>query len=135
MRCHGATRGFTLIEVMVALAVLAVGLTALVQAGAQRADNVGYLRDRTLATWVASDRLAEMRLEGEWPSAGIREGEIEMNQRTWYWEADIQETEEERVRRVDMAVRLREDAEPVARLTGFLGHPEDRDDPMGFETP
>lgn len=135
MRCHRVTRGFTLIEVMVALAVLAVGLTALVQAGAQRADNVGYLRDRTLATWVASDRLAEMRLEGEWPSAGVQEGEVEMNQRTWYWEADVQETEEERVRRVDMAVRLREDAEPVARLTGFLGHPEDRDDEMGFESP
>ena len=110
---------------MVALAVLAIALSALIQAGAQRADNVGHLRDRTVANWVATDRLTELRLEREWPSAGVREGEYDMGDRTWYWRAEIQETEQDRIRRVDMAVSSREDGEPVSRITGFIGHPED----------
>lgn len=121
-------RGFTLIEVLIALAVLAVGLVALVQAGGQRADNVRHLENRTLATWIADDRLTAMRLAGEWPSAGTDEGEREMAGRTWYWEAEVEETPEERVRRINVAVRLDEAGEPVARLTGFIGHPEDRAD-------
>lgn len=111
---------------MVALAVLAVTLSALIQAGAQRTDNVGYLRDRTLATWVASDRLTAMRLADDWPSPGAREGEHRMGARTWYWRAEIEDTPEERVRRVNMMVRLDEGDAPVARVTGFIGHPGDR---------
>lgn len=108
-----------------ALAVLAVALSALIQAGAQRADNVGHLRDRTVANWVAIDRLTELRLEREWPATGTREGAYEMGDRTWYWRAEIQATEQDRIRRVDMAVSGREDGEPVSRITGFIGHPED----------
>lgn len=118
--------GFTLIEVMVALAVLAVALSALIQAGAQRADNVGYLRDRTFASWIASDRLAEIRLEQDWPSPGTSDGKEEMAGRTWHWRAEVEETEEGRVRRVTLAVRADPDAEPLARVTGFVGHPEDQ---------
>lgn len=111
---------------MVALAVLAVAMSGLIQAGAQRVDNVGYLRDRTLATWVANNRLTQLRLEGGWPAAGTREGEQRMSGRTWYWQAEIEETPEERMRRVNVAVRSDPDGAPVARLTGFLPHPEDR---------
>lgn len=110
---------------MVALAVLAVALSALVQAGGQRADNVGHLRDRTVANWVATDRLTALRLEGEWPATGAREGEYDMGARTWYWRAEIEATEQARIRRVNMAVRSRADGEPVSRITGFIGHPDD----------
>lgn len=122
-------RGFTLIEVLVALAVLAVGITALVQAGSQRAGNLAYLRDRTLAAWIASDRITELRIAPGWPATGTRDGEIEMAGRTWYWEAEISETPEEAVRRVDVRVGLDEAGEPVSRVTGFLGAPEDQGTP------
>ena len=118
--------GFTLVEVLVALAVLAVALVALVAAGGQRADNVGHLQSRTLATWIADDRLTELRVNGDWPDAGTSEGEREMAGRTWHLETVVEETPEERVRRIEVAVRPDADSEPVARLTGFLGHPEDR---------
>ena len=121
-------RGFTLIEVLVALAVLAVGITALVQAGSQRAADVGYLRDRTVAAWIAADRITALRLESGWPSTGSRDGEVEMVGRTWHWDAEISETPEEAVRRVDVRVRLDADGEPVSRMTGFLGSPADRAD-------
>lgn len=126
-------RGFTLLEVLVALAVLVVALSALVQAGGQRTENARYLRERTLATWVASDELARLRLAGGWPAVGTRSGEVTMAGREWSWRAEIEETPEERIRRVEMAVRANPDAEPLARMTGFLGHPDDRGAPATLE--
>ncbi len=113
-------RGFTLLEVLVALFVFAIAITALVQAGSQRAQNLEYLRDRTLATWIAGNRVTALRLERTSVSTGKREGEVEMAERTWYWRAEISETPEETVRRVDVAVRADAEAEPLARVSGFL---------------
>ncbi len=118
-------RGFTLIEVLVALAVFAIAITALVQAGTRRADNVGYLRDRTLANWIASDRITALRLEGGWPEVGTQEGEVEMAGRAWYWTARVEATPEEAVRRVEVEVSKKADAEPVSSVTGYLGRPDD----------
>lgn len=119
-------RGFTLIEVLIALAVLTICMSALIQAGGTRADHVGYLRDRTLAHWIAADRVTEFRLAENWPAAGTREGETEMAGRTWSWQAEISETPEPAVRRVEVAVGIGEDGEPLSRVVGFLGDPEDR---------
>ncbi len=113
-------RGFTLIEVLVALFVFAVAMTVLVQSGTQRAQNLNYLRDRTIASWIAADRITEIRLEPEEITTGSREGEVEMARRTWYWEAEVSATEDDTVRRIEVAVRLDEDGEPLSRMTGFV---------------
>jgi len=122
-RCQ---QGFTLIEVLIALAVLTISMTALIQAGGTRADHVGYLRDRTLAHWIASDRVTELRLAEDWPSTGTREGETEMAGRSWFWRAEIRETPEPAVRRVEVSVGLGEDGDTLSRVVGFLGDPENR---------
>lgn len=119
-------QGFTLIEVLIALAVLTICMSALIQAGGTRADHVGYLRDRTLAHWIATDRVTEFRLAEDWPAAGTQEGETEMAGRTWSWQAEISETPEPAVRRVEVAVGIGEDGEPLSRVVGFLGDPGDR---------
>jgi general secretion pathway protein I len=114
--------GFTLVEVLVALAVFAVGMTALIVAGTQRAQDLSYLRDRTLASWIAADRIDELRLERHW-RIGSRDGEVEMAGQTWAWQAEVVGTPNESVHRVEMAVSRASGNEPVARLTGFLGDP------------
>lgn len=130
MRCTrngDRTAGFTLVEVLVALAVFAVGVTALVTAGAQRAQDLGYLRDRTLASWIAADRLAALRLEHHWDT-GTRDGEVEMAGQTWPWEAEVMGTPNPAVQRVEVAVYRATGNEPVVRVTGFLGDPADMTD-------
>lgn len=119
-------KGFTLIEVLIALAVLTASMAALVQAGGTRADHVEYLRDRTLSHWIASDRVTAFRLAGEWPSPGVQEGETEMARRTWTWRAEISETPDPAVRRIEVAVGLEGGGEALSRVTGFLGDPGDR---------
>ncbi len=117
-------RGFTLLEVLVALFVFAVAMTVLVQSGTHRAQNLDYLRDRTLASWIAADRITGIRLEPDGVDTGSRDGEVDMARRTWLWEAEVSATEDDTVRRIEVAVRLDEDSEPIARMTGFAPIPD-----------
>lgn len=115
-------RGFTLLEVLVALAVLALALAAAVSAGAAYVGNQVYLQERTLAHWVARNVLIELQLEREWPSTGKREDTARMADRDWSWRATVAETPEQDMRRVDIEVWLGEDdkGEPLASISGFL---------------
>ena len=55
-------RGFTLLEVLVALAVIAIALASIIKAVGTGAANASYLRDKTFAHWVAANRLAQMQI-------------------------------------------------------------------------
>ena len=62
--------GFTLLEILIAMAVLALALLATVRAASSFAGNQAYLQERTLAEWVARNRLVELQLEDKWPATG-----------------------------------------------------------------
>lgn len=116
-------RGFTLIEVVVALAIVGIGMFAVFKTIGDTANNVTFLRDRTIAAWVADNRIAEMRLTGQMPSVDETEGDVEMAGRRWHWVAKVSQTPVDGIRRIDISVRREGDAEgsSILSLAGFVG--------------
>jgi len=120
-------RGFTLIEVLVALAILAVALAAASRAAAMMADRSAELRERLLAGWVAQNRLAELQARRAWPEAGIREGEVEQAGVKMVWREAVSATQNRAFRRIEISVAaVGRDARALARLTGYLARAEDK---------
>lgn len=116
-------RGFTLIEVLVALAVLAIALGALVRGGADAANNAAYLRDKTLAHWVALNTVAEQQLDAQWPSIGKRKGDAELAGREWRWERVVETTGDGDVRRLIVTVEQRDEPGVLAEVVAYLPRP------------
>jgi len=115
--------GFTLLEVLIALAILAIALAAAVKGIGGYANNATYLRNRTLAHWVAMNQVAEYKLRKEWPEVGKKTGTTLQGEFEWHWLAVISTTPDEDLRRLDVEVRFhKNDADPIAILTAFLGH-------------
>ncbi len=114
--------GFTLLEVLVALAVLALALAAAVSAAAAYVGNQAYLQERTLAHWVARNALTELQLEMPWPGTGKRTDKARLAELDWKWQATIEASPERDMRRVEVRVWLGDDdeREPLATLAGFV---------------
>jgi general secretion pathway protein I len=120
-----AARGFTLIEVLVALVIVALGMGALLAALTSSADGAAYVRDKTFAEWVGLNRLAEVRLRNQQVSAKT-EGDVEMAGRRWHWEQEGLELEVPGLVRVDVRVRLADVAEKdkdswITTVSGIVG--------------
>lgn len=115
----GSMRGFTLLEVLIALVVVAVTLAAATAAIGGAARRQRGLEERTFATWAAHNALARLRLEGFAGEAT----EVEQTLAGQRLQIDVQVRAGETLRRVELAVRRPGEAEPVARLTGFLPTP------------
>ncbi|MCW5569884.1 MAG: type II secretion system minor pseudopilin GspI [Steroidobacteraceae bacterium] len=115
-------RGFTLIEVLVALVIVAVGMAALLGTLSSAADSSIYLRDKTFAEWIALNRVSELRLAAKRPSKGRSSGEIDYAGRKWRYEQDVVETDIPGVLRIDVKVA---DAASQAGKAGRGSKPKD----------
>jgi len=115
-------RGFTLLEVLVALAILALALMAALRASAVAAQNAGDIRQRQLADWVAQDLLEEHRARRDWLPIGSSSGEVVQGGSRFRWEESVGSTPNVQFRRIEIRVRAGDqpDGAPLARLTGFL---------------
>ncbi|MFK7829225.1 MAG: type II secretion system minor pseudopilin GspI [Congregibacter sp.] len=117
--------GFTLVEVMVALMIVALTLPALLFGLDQQIDGTAYLRDRSMAQMVASNRMSELRLllgPGGRSLTGRLAGSEDLAGRTWYWSVQTQTTEVPNYSRVEVRVQALEedDAPALATLVAYL---------------
>lgn len=122
-RTRGPLRsGFTLVEVLVALAILAVALAAGFRSVAQSAESATALKSRTLALWVAQNRLAEVQLEAPTPAVGERSGNETQAGATFTWHITISGTPNPAFRKIDISVADASAPDYVlSHLVGYLG--------------
>ncbi len=114
--------GFTLLEVLIALSVLSIALVAVIQSVSVQADHTAYLRQQTLAQWVAQNRLVEMQIQGAGQGTKQTQGDTELGQHRWYWQAKLEDTPEADLQRITISVNLKEnDKDHLAQIVGFIG--------------
>ena len=116
--------GFTLLEVLVALAVVAIALAALVSAATGQIKIAERTRDKAIAGWVAVNVLTDLKLRERFPEPGERTGEVTMANQRFSWRALVQTTVESDLRRIDLRVSLKVQGapdQPVLSRTEFAG--------------
>ncbi len=119
-----SANGFTLVEVLVALSVIAIALAAVLKGATEGASSARYLRDKTLAHWVAMNTITEVQVRGEWPSPGRKEGEAAMGGRDWHWRSVVSDTPDADMRRLEVEVRYEEeDEESLITRVAFIPRP------------
>lgn len=97
--------GFTLIEVLVALAIVTIGMAAVMSAITSSAQTIIYMRDKTFAQWVGENQIATVRLSGQLAQQGNSDGDSDYAGTKWHWRQEVQATEIPGVMRIDVNVR------------------------------
>lgn len=114
-------KAFTLIEVLIALAIVAVALMAAMRAAGQGTNSVEEMRSRLLAGWMAQNRLAEHRARDEWLPLGVQRGTARLGGMEFAWREEVLATANPNFRRVDVLIStVPEQTHTLARLTGFV---------------
>jgi general secretion pathway protein I len=115
---HLRGRGFTLIEVLVALMIVALGMGAVLSALSSAADSTIRLREKTFATWVGLNQLAATRLKQTFPSKGKTEGDVDLANSRWHWQQEVEVMQIPGLRRITIQVRYADTASDRGPATG-----------------
>jgi general secretion pathway protein I len=123
---RGGQRGFTLIEVLVALAIVAIGMAAVLSTITSSASTVLYMRDKTLANWVALNQIASQRLLPQPPALGNTDGDVDYAGQKWHWRQETVATAVQGMVRMDVMVRpadikADDDKNWYVTLSGIVG--------------
>lgn len=114
------SRGMTLLEVMLALVILATAGIAVMQAASKALNNQTYLQEKTFAIWIASNRIAELRLEGQWPKASWTQNEVQFADVTWYWRYQSVATADPSFVALDVEVSDEKDGRAIAYIRTYI---------------
>ncbi len=100
-------KGFTLIEVMLAMAIFAIAGTALLGSTDASLRNLSALEQKMIASWVVSNQLVDASLERTWPPRN-KQGKEEMAGHEWYWQRKIIKTTDKNMRAIVVEVKANE---------------------------
>ena len=121
MKIRSRHNGFTLLETLVALAIMAIALAAVMRATGAGTNHAETMRLRVMADWVAQNRLAQHAALCDFPPPGIQNGEETQAGMRLMWKEEISVTPNPSFRRIEVSVYLPEDKEyALRRLIGFL---------------
>jgi general secretion pathway protein I len=121
--------GFTLIEAMVALAIVALGMIAVNMQLGRYAQSAIRTEEKTLASWIATNKITELSVQKTWPELGKDEEDVDFAGREWHCRIEVQKTPAENLRRVDVSVSLADRPDIVIdKVSGFIEPPL----PAGF---
>lgn len=119
-------KGFTLLEVMVALAIIAIALSSLIKASGSHTYSAAYLKTKTLGHYVALNEIAKIQIDRKWPSLGTTNKSTEMAGVEWFWTRTIEKTADEsgNIRGLKFTVYMDEDRKNnVAHIQAFISNP------------
>lgn len=112
------TRGFTLVEVLVALVIVAFGMGAVLAALSSAADTTARLRDKSLAGWIGFNQISTVRLALTAPPDGKSSGQLDYAGARWYWQQEVEELQVPGIKRISVQVkRLPDSSTGVASAT------------------
>jgi general secretion pathway protein I len=115
--------GFTLIEILVALTILAIALAAAVRAASVATDSAQETRLRTIATWIAQNRVAELTATNVFPPAGTISGRGSMAGIEFEWQQVTTETPNAAFRKVELKILRPAQAQSLVTLNAYLARP------------
>jgi general secretion pathway protein I len=120
-------KGFTLIEMLVALAVVAIALSALSSNYISYFDTTSRLKENTLARWIAENRLVQAQIETPWPVLGTKQGSLKYAGSEWQWEQVVRPSPDRDFRQIKIQVGKKPSAgkalSPVFQLVGYAHNP------------
>lgn len=114
-------RGFTLIEVVVALGIFGLGVLALIHIQTESVRASAEIRDRIVADIIAENILVESHIESDVASSRSGSGEVQMVGQTWKWTREFSGTANPTINRVDVAVARSPDDMTFSVMTAFKG--------------
>lgn len=116
-------RGFTLIEVLIALSIVGLALAAVGTTVLQMINQSTTMRDRTYASWIAQNRITEIRISTDKAEPGVSNGDVEYANTEWSWRAEILETGVPDLYRIDVEVTFADSDDVIRKVSGFVGDP------------
>lgn len=112
--------GFTLIEVLIALAIIAISIGTAMRATSAALAGSGEIRDRTMARWVGRNELARLQTSQSLPAAGTLTGDVTQGNVAFSWKALIESTPNPNFRKVEIAVRRQDGTRSLVTIQGYV---------------